>query len=123
MLNITNCLSQPPLEPLPAKPKKDGRNLLKRMQDITEGPFMLVKNSMEAKTPIKVEGRAYSVLMGVEILWRRPNAPSVASLTFGRVCQIQPSSYWRAIKAAANELTRIKLPRLNANPQSYQIDV
>ena len=27
------------------------------------------------------------------------------------------------IKAAANELTRIKLPRLNTNHQSYQIDV
>ena len=35
-----------------------------------------------------------SVSMEVELLWRRPNAPSVAqpwgfaSLTFGRVCQI-----------------------------------
>ena len=97
--------------------------------------------------------------MEVELLWRRPNAPSVALrgglrllrlaefIRYNRAAIGEPSKrqpmnslvsnclgstfyaqtpfarYWRAIKAAANELTRIKLPRLNANPQSYQIDV
>ena len=95
--------------------------------------------------------------MEVELLWRRPTAPSVAlhggirllrlakfvrynratiggpskrqpmnsfvSSCIGSTCYAQTpfARYWRAIKAAANELTRIKLPRLNANPQSYQV--
>ena len=87
-------------------------------------------------------------IMEVELLWRRPNAPSVAlrgdlrllrlaefvrynraaiggpskrqpmnsflSSCLGSTCYARPvCMYWQAIKAAANELTRIKLPRLN----------
>ena len=97
--------------------------------------------------------------MEVELLWRRPNAISIAlrgglrllclaefvrynraaiggpskrqrmnSLVpscLGSTCYSQTpfARYWRAIKAAANVLTRIKLPRHNANPQSYQVGV
>ena len=97
--------------------------------------------------------------MEVELLWRRPKAPSVALrggfrllrmaefIRYNRAAIGEPSKrqpmnslvsnclgstfyaqtpfarYWRAIKASANELTRIKLHRLNANPQRYQIDV
>ena len=39
------------------------------------------------------------------------------------ICRISLGSYWRAIKAAANELHRINLPQLNANFQSCHVDV
>ena len=87
--------------------------------------------------------------MEVELLWKRPNAASVAlpgglrlirltefvrynrvaiggpskrqpmnslvSSCLGSTCYAQTpfARNWRAIKAAANEITRIKLPRLN----------
>ena len=54
---------------------------------------------------------------------KRQPMNSLVSSCLGSTCYAQTpfARYWRAIKAAANELTRIKLPRPNANPQSYQV--
>ena len=59
--------------------------------------------------------------MEVKLLWRRPNAPSVALR--GGLRLLRLAEFVRYNRAAANELTRIKLPRLDANPQSYQVGV
>ena len=96
--------------------------------------------------------------MEVKLLWRRPNAPSVALRGDLRILRLAEFvRYTEQLSAGhqsaaneltriklprlnllranpvctllaghqneANEITRIKLPRLNANPQSYQIDV
>ena len=62
--------------------------------------------------------------MEVELLWRRPNAPSVAlrgGLSLLRLAEFV--RYNRAAIGGPSKRQPIKLPRLNANPQSYQIDV
>ena len=62
--------------------------------------------------------------MEVELLGRRPNAASVAGVCVSYVWQSLSDITEQLLAGpAANELTRIKLPRLNAKPQSYQIDV
>ena len=61
--------------------------------------------------------------IGEPLKWQPMN--SLVSSCLGSTCYTQNpfARYWRAIKAAANELTRIKLPRLKANPKSYQVGV
>ena len=127
------------------------------------GVLKMTSNDTQPRRPLFQEIYIYIYacvcIMEVELLWRCPNAPSVAlrgglrllrlaefvrynpaaiggpskrqpmnslvSSCLGSTCYAQTTfaRYWLAFKAAANELTRIKLPRLNANLQSYQIDV
>ena len=56
---------------------------------------------------------------------KRQPMNSLVSSCLGSTCYPQTpfARYWRDIKAAANEITSINLPRLNANSQSYHVDV